>query len=189
MVLTSGAIAASTVSGFPAARTRAESRHSAASAWRSKAFGRRRDLRGLQARRLQHRGDDLEEIRAALLDGADEAPLLLAQLAVRAPQEHLREAEDRVERGAELVRDAGQELRLDPVGLEQAGVGFAQVARSRRHVLLETLRLLDQDLLADLPAVDLPDEGQEDQEQAARARQGDRPDQERAATDRREEPR
>ena len=71
---------------------------------------------GLQPRGLEHGVDELQQIGAALLDGAHEARMLRVQPAV-VLQHDLGEAEDRVERRAQLVGDAGHEARLEAVRL------------------------------------------------------------------------
>ena len=66
---------------------------------------------------------------STLLDAAGEAPL-----------EHLREADDGVERRAQLVAHVGEELALEAVGLADARVGAVE----RVRVLLERARVAAQ---------------------------------------------
>jgi hypothetical protein len=69
--------------------------------------------------------DQAEQVAAARLDAFEDLPDALADVAVDVVQEQLRVAEDRVERGAELVTHVGEELGLVPAGdLELAALGL-----------------------------------------------------------------
>ena len=85
--------------------------------------------------------------------------LLLVQLAEEFFQQHFREADDRVERRAQLVRHVGEKLRLVPVGRFDLPVLVADLAEQPR-VMDRQSRLCRESLqqihhfrfeLADLP--------------------------------------
>ena len=63
--------------------------------------------------------------------------LFLAHLPVDPVEKDLREADDGGQRGAELVRDVGQELRLQLVGSGKFLVGCLQLRRSLGDLVLE----------------------------------------------------
>ena len=72
----------------------------------------------LEPRHVENVGDHAKQERAALVDVAAIAVVfLVAERAEGAGEHQLREADDGVERRPELVRDVGEELRLDAVGV------------------------------------------------------------------------
>jgi hypothetical protein len=66
-------------------------------------------------------------VASGLEDVLHIAPLALVQLAEELLAQHLGEADHGVERGAQLVRHGGQELRLVPVGGLELGVEPAEL--------------------------------------------------------------
>ena len=83
----------------------------------------RRDLHGLEVeqhlprfhlRQVEDVVDQREQMLAAAQDVAGEVALLVAHRADEPVAQDLREADDRVERRAQLVRHVGEELRLHP---------------------------------------------------------------------------
>ena len=78
---------------------------------------------GLDPGDVEHLVDELEQVAAALEDLAHGLDLGLVQLL---QLEELGEAEDRVERRAQLVAHAGEELALGPVGPLGVVLGHAQ---------------------------------------------------------------
>src|SRR5713101_8445710 len=85
------------------------------------------ELPGLDTGEVEDAIDELEEVGATVVYRADVRLLSLRQLAVEAVQQHLREADDGVERRPELVRHAGQKLGLEPAGLHELRVGFGEL--------------------------------------------------------------
>src|SRR5205814_10635810 len=73
------------------------------------------ELAGLDLREVEDVVDQRQQVLPALLDGRQAAGLLGREVAV--PLQQLRIAEDRVERRAQLVAHAGQELALRAAGL------------------------------------------------------------------------
>ena len=84
------------------------------------------ELAGLDAGEVEDAGDQLEQVAARVVNRAHVGLLPLGEVAVQAVQQHLGEANDRVQRGPQLVRHVGQELRLEATGLHQPGVGSGQ---------------------------------------------------------------
>ena len=72
------------------------------------------DLPGLDLRQVEHVVDQREQMVARGEDVVEVLLLLLVDLAEHPLPQHLREADDRVQRGAQLVRHARQELALVP---------------------------------------------------------------------------
>ena len=70
-------------------------------------------------------------IRARPLDVADVALLLVVERVDAA--QHVAEAEDAVERRAQLVAHRGQEVALQPVHLVEPHVGLGQLVEPRRR--------------------------------------------------------
>ena len=70
----------------------------------------------LDLRQVQDVVDEREEMAARGEDVLDVLGLLVVELSEHALPEHLREADDRVERRAELVRHVGEELGLVAAG-------------------------------------------------------------------------
>ena len=78
-------------------------------------------LAGLDLGQVEDLVEQLEEVRAGVPDVVDILVLALVELAEHPVEEDLREADDRVQRGAQLVGHAGQELRLVVAGHLQLG--------------------------------------------------------------------
>ena len=98
---------------------------------------------GLDPRHVENVVDDAEQVGAALVDVA--AILLVlgrAELAEHARLHDLREADDGVERRAELVADIGQELRLGAVGVLGAVLLLGVFLGELDHLLRLKLELL-----------------------------------------------
>src|SRR5262245_5201821 len=74
------------------------------------------------ARKVEDAVDELEQVTARVVDRADVGLLALGELAVQPVQQHLGEADDRVQRRPQLVRHVGEELRLEAAGLHQTHV-------------------------------------------------------------------
>ena len=92
---------------------------------------------GLDLRQVEDVVDEREQVVARGVDVEQVLELLVVDLAEHLLGEHLREADDRVERRAQLVRHVGEELRLVLVGqLELAALGLD---------LVEQARVLDRD--------------------------------------------
>src|SRR5437773_1262052 len=100
-------------------------------------LGHHLQLPRLDAREIEDPVDELEQVGPAVVHRADVGLLALAQVAVEAVQQHLREADDRVQRRPELVRHAREELRLQPARLHELGV--------RGRQLLVEPRVLERD--------------------------------------------
>ena len=102
-------------------------------------------LAGFDLGQIEDVVDQREQVLAAAEDVADEAALLLGHLADQAVLEHLGEADDRVERRAQLVRHVGEELGLHPARVLELDVLLLQrllealelghVARRGEHAL------------------------------------------------------
>src|SRR5215467_4370483 len=90
-------------------------------------LGEHLELAGLDAREVEDPVDELQEMRAAVVDRADVGLLPLGQLAVQPVKQHLREPDDRIERRPELVRHARQELRLQPARLHELSVRVGEL--------------------------------------------------------------
>src|SRR5437867_1158409 len=71
-----------------------------------------RHLAGFDLREVEDVVDQREQMLAATEDVADEPPLLVGHLAQQPIPEHFREADDGVERRAQLVRHVGEEFRF-----------------------------------------------------------------------------
>ena len=67
---------------------------------------------GLDLGQVEDVAEELQEVLARAPDVAEVLLLTIVDLTEHAVEQHLREADDRVERGAQLVRHAGEELRL-----------------------------------------------------------------------------
>ena len=67
---------------------------------------------GLHLGQVEDVAEELEEMLARAPDVPEVLLLTVVDLTEHAVEQHLREADDRVERGAQLVRHAGEELRL-----------------------------------------------------------------------------
>ena len=67
---------------------------------------------GLDLRQVEDLAEELEEVLARAPDVAEVLLLAIVDLAEHAVEQHLREPDHRVERCAQLVRHAGEELRL-----------------------------------------------------------------------------
>src|SRR5664279_4181716 len=92
---------------------------------------------GLDLRQVEDVVDQREQVVARGVDVEQVLELLVVDLAEHLLAQHLREADDRVERRAQLVRHVGEELRLMLVGeLELAAL---------RLDLVEQARVLDRD--------------------------------------------
>ena len=78
-------------------------------------------LAGFDLRQVEHLVQQLEQVPTGVPDVADVLVLAIVELAEHPVQQHLREADDRVERGAQLVGHAGEELRLVPARDLQLG--------------------------------------------------------------------
>src|SRR6185369_12808198 len=95
----------------------------------------------LDLRQVEDVVDQREQVLAGLVDIADEFLLLAVQLAEHVVLEDLREADDRVQRGAQLVRHVRDELALVLVGdLELAALVLDLVEQA--HVLDRDHRLV-----------------------------------------------
>src|SRR5262245_26906867 len=126
-------------------------------------LGQHLELARLDTREVEDPVDELQEVGAAVVDRADVGLLPLGQLAVETVEQHLREADDRVERRPELVRHAGQELRLQPARLHELGVRVRElfveprvlqrdgdlVGEHREHLELLVVEDVARELLAD----------------------------------------
>jgi hypothetical protein len=87
-------------------------------------------LAGLDLRQIEDVVDDAEQV---LRRHADACQLGALAGARRIPQHDLGDAEDRVDRGADLMAHVGQELALDPAGRLGPGQGLAVEASSDRR--------------------------------------------------------
>src|SRR6185436_11119981 len=85
-------------------------------------------LAGLDLRQVEDVVDDPQQLLAGAVDVAEEAPLPLVQLLREPRLQDLREADYGVERRAQLVRNVGEELRFEAVGLAQPQVDLVQLA-------------------------------------------------------------
>ena len=74
-------------------------------------------LAGLDLRQIEHVVDQLQQVPGAGEDVAEVLPVLRRDRPDLAVVHQLGEADDRVERRAQLVRHVGEELALEPVGL------------------------------------------------------------------------
>ena len=86
---------------------------------------------GLDLRQVEDLVDELEQMAPRVADVADVLLLALVELAEHAVQQHVGEADHRVERRAQLVRHAGEELRLVPARRPRAARTCPR-ARGRR---------------------------------------------------------
>ena len=89
--------------------------------------------------------EQLQQVLAGAPDVAEVLLLTLVELAEHPVQQHLGEADDGVERGAQLVRHAGQELRLVPARDLQLGASCCSSSRNSR-----ALRMASADWLANV---------------------------------------
>ena len=112
-------------------------------------------LARFHARDVEDAGDELQQLIALLHHRAHVLALLVVELAGDALEQHLRVADDRGERRAQLVRDGGEEVGLDAIGLlqpldrlRQAAVLLGQLAvglldgghvHARRHRALDAV--------------------------------------------------
>ena len=106
--------------------------------WAQETFDRLRDLLdvdiALEQRELAGFGfgevenvvDDVEQVAAARMDVGDVAAILLVGETALVPHHQFGEADDRVQRRAQLVADLGQELDLDPACLLRRVLGMSQ---------------------------------------------------------------
>ncbi|CAA2156431.1 hypothetical protein MBRA_02007 [Methylobacterium brachiatum] len=86
------------------------------------------EIAALDPAHVEQRVDDAEQVVAGRADDPGIFPRLIGAEADRAfAGEHLGEADDRVERRAQLVRDVGQEPALDRVGALGLGAGALQL--------------------------------------------------------------
>ena len=85
------------------------------------------DLPGLDLRQVEHVVDQREQVVARGQDVVEVLLLLLVDLAEHALPQHLREADDRVQRRPQLVRHVGEELALVPAGRLQLSVQSLQL--------------------------------------------------------------
>ena len=69
-------------------------------------------LPGLDLGQVEDVAEEVEEVLARAPDVPEVLELTLVELAEHLVEQHLGEPDDRVERGAQLVRHAGEELRL-----------------------------------------------------------------------------
>ena len=92
---------------------------------------------------LQQFVDHLQQIAAAVQDVGDVAPPLGigARIGARDLVQQLGEADDRVERRAQLVGDVGEELALEAVRLEQAHIGLGELADLEVEALVHGTKL------------------------------------------------
>jgi hypothetical protein len=80
--------------------------------WQRHRLGRDRDPASFDAREIEDLVDQLQEVLAAAQHVIDPLELAVAERLLLVALQELREAEDRVERRAELVTHRGQELAL-----------------------------------------------------------------------------
>ncbi len=79
---------------------------------------------GLELREVEHVVDQHQQVVAGAMDVVE--PLALPRLEPRAP-EQAAEADDAVERGADLVAHVGEKLRLDAARLECPAMGHVEL--------------------------------------------------------------
>jgi len=101
-------------------------------------------LTGVDPRKIENIVDDTQQEPAALVDVLGVSLLLRVQPSRDAGREHLREADDRVERGPQFVAHIGEELRFGPTGGLGALLALGQ--RGIGHFEFDFLRGADADL-------------------------------------------
>src|SRR5207247_4489649 len=72
-------------------------------------------MAGAETRKVEHIGDQVELQSRVVLDGGDHLRLFLVEASACRVGQYLHVADDDVERCAQLVRDGGEELGLEPV--------------------------------------------------------------------------
>ena len=95
------------------------------------------DGAGFDLRQVENVVDQVEQVGAGAVDGARELDLLLVEVALLVVGQQLRQDQQRVERGAQLVAHVGQELGLVLGGQRQL-LGLL-LDRAAGHVDLEVL--------------------------------------------------
>ena len=98
-------------------------------------------LAGLDLRQIEDVVDQAEQMPPARQDVVQKADEARLDPAFELVPEDLREADNRVERGAQLMAHVGQELALRAVGLEDADVGLGELAAAAVELAGETLKL------------------------------------------------
>ena len=87
---------------------------------------------GLDLGQVEDVVDERQQVAAGGQDVVEVLLLLVVELAEQPLQQHLGEADDRVERRAQLVRHVGQELDLVPVGHLAAARLLSSISRNSR---------------------------------------------------------
>ncbi len=112
-------------------------------------------LASLDLREVEDVVDDAQQVLARGVDVAQELGVLGVDLGLQAVQQDLGEADDRVERRAQLVAHVGQEAALEPVGLADAHVGLGQGAGALVEVVGQGGQLLELEALLGAQQLDL----------------------------------
>ena len=93
------------------------------------------ELAGLDLREIEHVVDELQQVAAARQDVAEELLVLRRRRIDLAVVQQLGEADDRVERRAQLVRHVREELALEPVRFLDAAVLQLELDRAPANLL------------------------------------------------------